>query len=244
MTGATLSEAKRHQAAGRLMVALDFADADAARRLVAALGGVPAVYKIGLEMIFAEGLGFVRETIAAGSHVFLDAKFLDIPNTVEKAAASAARLGASFLTIHATDRKTLDAAVKGRGGSPMKLLGVTVLTSLAQADLHEQGIAESPAELVLRRAMLARDAGFDGVIASPQEAAAVRTASGRDFLIVTPGIRPKGAALGDQQRVLTPTEAIAAGADYLVVGRPITAAADPARAALQIIDEIATALPG
>jgi orotidine-5'-phosphate decarboxylase len=243
MTGAGLSEAKRREAARRLMVALDFADADDARRLVGVLSGLPVIYKIGLEMLFAEGLGFVRETIAAGSQVFLDAKFLDIPNTVEKATASAARLGASFLTVHASDRKTLDAAVTGRGASGMKLLGVTVLTSLAPADLAEQGIAESPAELVLRRALLARDAGFDGVIASPQEAAAIRAATGSGFLIVTPGIRPTGAALGDQQRVLTPADAIAAGADHLVVGRPITAAPDPAQAARQIIADIATALP-
>jgi orotidine-5'-phosphate decarboxylase len=244
MTDMPLSDAKSRAAAERLMVALDFPSADAATRLIAAVNSNPVIYKVGLEMIFAEGFGFVRAMIEAGSRVFLDAKFLDIPNTVEKATASAARLGADFLTVHATDRKTLDAAVNGRGGSPMKLLGVTVLTSLDSAGLAEQGIAVRPAELVLRRAVLARDSGFDGVIASAMEASAIRAAVGQDFLIVTPGIRPTGVAAHDQQRVVTPTDAIAAGADYLVVGRPITAAADPAQAAAEIIAEIAAALPG
>jgi orotidine-5'-phosphate decarboxylase len=243
MTDLPLSDSRRRTAAERLMVALDFPSADGANRLVAALKSDPMIYKVGLEMIFAEGLGFVRAMVEAGSRVFLDAKFLDIPHTVEKATASAARLGADFLTVHATDRKTLDAAVKGRGRSSMKLLGVTVLTSLDSADLAEQGITERPAELVLRRALLARDSGFDGVIASAMEASAIRAAVGKGFLIVTPGIRPRGVAVNDQQRVVTPTDAIAAGADYLVVGRPITAAADPAQAAAEIVAEIAAALP-
>ena len=244
MTAPAPSDARRRAAAARLMVALDVSGAAEARRLIAALSGDPVVHKIGLEMIFAEGLGFVRETIEGGASVFLDAKFLDIPNTVEKATANAARLGAAFLTVHASDRKTMDAAVKGRGESGMKLIGVTVLTSLDKADLAEQGIGEGPAELVLRRALLARDSGFDGVIASALEAEAVRAAAGKGFLIVTPGIRPRGTAVDDQQRVLTPADAITAGADYLVVGRPITTSPNPAATTAQIIDEIADVLPG
>ena len=147
-----------------------------------------------------------------------------------------------FLTVHATDRKTLDAAMRGRGQSGLKLLGVTVLTNLTPADLAQQGIDDTPSELVLHRALLARDAGFDGVIASGQEAAAIRKAAGEDFLIVTPGIRPEGAASHDQARIVTPAMAIAAGADYLVVGRPITAAPEPRAAALAIGEDIARAL--
>jgi orotidine-5'-phosphate decarboxylase len=167
-------------------------------------------------------------------------KLLDIANTVEKAAANIAGLGLDYLTVHATDRKTLDAAVKGRGSSRLKLLGVTVLTSLTKADLEEQGVAGlGPAELVVHRAKLARDSGFDGVIASGQEAALVRAAIPKDFLIVTPGIRLPGGESGDQARVMTPEAAIAAGATHLVIGRPITAAVDPRAAASEIVRRIA-----
>ena len=159
--------------------------------------------------------------------MFLDAKLLDIEATVERATAAIARTGAEFLTVHAVDRKTLDAAVRGRGGSKLKLLGVTVLTNLGPADLIQQGTDIPPGELVLHRAMLAKEAGFDGVVASGLEAASIREASGTGFLIVTPGIRPKGSATQDQTRIVTPGDAISAGADYLVVGRPITAAPDP-----------------
>jgi orotidine-5'-phosphate decarboxylase len=172
--------------------------------------------------------------------VFLDMKLLDIPNTVEMAVANIAGLGFDYLTVHGTDRKTLDAAVKGRGNAGLKLLAVTVLTSLDQEDLREQGIdGRSPADLVVHRARLAKAAGFDGVIASGQEAAHVRAAVGPDFLIVTPGIRFAEGPEGDQARVMTPAKAIAAGASHLVVGRPITRAADPAAAAQAVIDEIA-----
>lgn len=230
------------QAADRLIVALDFPRADEAREAVRRLAGEVGVFKIGLELIYADGLALVNELAGAGHRVFLDAKLADIPHTVERAAASAAALGAAFLTIHGTDRKTLDAAVRGRGAHPTKLLAVTVLTSLDAADLQQQGIGMAPADLVLHRARLALDAGFDGVVASAREAAAIRAALGKDLLIVTPGIRPAGAALGDQARAATPGEAIAAGADYLVVGRPITAAPDPAAAARQIASEIAAVL--
>ena len=235
---------RRGTATGKLIVALDFPHAEEARKLVAALHGEAGMFKVGLEMIYADGLPFVRTLVESGCRVFLDAKLLDIPNTVERAAASAAALGASLLTVHGHDRKTLDAAVRGRGTSAMKLLSVTVMTSIDAGDLAEQGIAEPPAELVVRRAQLAQQAGFDGVIASALEAAAIRTATGSDFLIVTPGIRPRGAAANDQRRILTPADAIGAGADYLVIGRPITAAPDPRQAANAIIEEIEAALPG
>ena len=176
--------------------------------------------------------------------VFIDAKLLDIEATVERATAAIARSGAAFFTVHALDRKTLDAAVRGRGDSRLKLLGVTVLTNLAPADLIEQGCDHPLAELVLHRARLAKDAGFDGVIASGHEAAKIREVVGPGFLIVTPGVRPQGSDTQDQARAVTPKSAIEAGADYLVVGRPITRAADPRAAADAIVCEIAEALAG
>ncbi len=241
MTSANLSEDASAQAANRLIVALDFPAADEAAHLAALLRGHVGVFKIGLELIYADGLSLMRKLVDDGQQIFLDAKLLDIPNTVERAAASAARLGAAFLTVHGTDRKTLDAAMKGRGSAATKLLAITVLTSLDEADLREQHIGLTPAELVLRRARLADDAGFDGVVASAREAAAIRAELGDALLIVTPGIRPAGAEIADQSRVVTPAAAIASGADYLVVGRPISGAADPLAAARAIIAEMAAA---
>jgi orotidine-5'-phosphate decarboxylase len=168
-------------------------------------------------------------------------KLLDIGHTVQSATANVARMGARFLTVHASDRKTLDAAVSGRGDNPLKLLAVTVLTNLSAADLRQQGVTMAAADLVLRRARMAAEAGFDGVVASGVEAAAIRLALGPDKLIVTPGIRPAGSAVGDQARVTTPADAISSGADYLVVGRPITQAADPKAAADAIVAAIASA---
>lgn len=228
-------------AARRLIVALDVPTVEEAARLADQLHGDVGIFKIGLELVYAGGLGLARELADAGQQIFLDAKLLDIPNTVERATANAARLGAAFLTVHGTDRKTLDAAVRGRGAAATKLLAITVLTSLDAADLKQQHIALSPVELVIARAHLARDAGFDGVVASAREAASIRAAMGDGFLIVTPGIRPAGAELADQSRVVTPAEAIAQGADYLVVGRPISAAPDPLAAARKIIAEMAAA---
>ena len=176
--------------------------------------------------------------------LFVDAKLLDIEATVERATAAIARMGVAFLTVHALDKKTLAAAVRGRGDSALKLLGVTVLTNLAAADLIEQGCDHPLAELVLHRARLAMECGFDGVIASGHEAAKIRKAAGPDFLIVTPGVRPRGADTQDQVRAVTPASAIKAGADYLVVGRPITRAADPRAAAEAIVAEIDAALAG
>jgi orotidine-5'-phosphate decarboxylase len=230
------------EARDRLIVALDVPSAEAARRLIDQLGDSVGVYKIGLELLFSGGFALASEIAARGGRVFVDAKLLDIEATVERATAAVASTGAEFLTVHAVDRKTMNAAVRGRGDSHLKLLGVTVLTNLDAADLVQQGTDIPPAELVLHRAMLAKEAGFDGVVASGQEAAAIREAAGPDLIIVTPGIRPKGSASGDQARVATPASAIAAGADYLVVGRPITAANDPRAAALAIAAEIEQAL--
>ena len=226
----------------RLIVALDVPSAEQARVLIEALGDSVGVYKIGLELMFAGGMALATELASRGSRVFLDAKLLDIEATVERATASIARTGAEFLTVHAVDRKTLDAAVRGRGDSKLKLLGVTVLTNLGPADLIQQGTDIPPGDLVRHRAMLAKEAGFDGVVASGLEAASIREASGTGFLIVTPGIRPAGSATQDQTRIVTPGKAIAAGADYLVVGRPITAAPDPREAAEAIVAEIKSAL--
>ncbi|MGD0531171.1 MAG: orotidine-5'-phosphate decarboxylase [Methyloceanibacter sp.] len=229
-------------AKNRLIVALDVPSVEEARGLIDRLGDSVGVYKIGLELLFAGGLALAGELVDRGAHVFIDAKLLDIEATVERATAAVAATGAHFLTVHAVDRKTLDAAMRGRGESGLKLLGVTVLTNLGAADLVQQGIDHAPAELVLHRAMLANEAGFDGVVASGQEAAAIREAEGDEFLIITPGIRPEGGASHDQARIVTPAIAIAAGANYLVVGRPITAAPDPRAAAIAISEEIAWAL--
>jgi orotidine-5'-phosphate decarboxylase len=225
----------------KLIVALDLPSADRARALVETLGADVPFYKIGLELLFSGGLDLARDLKRSGKRVFLDMKLLDIANTVERAVATASELGLDFLTVHGHDTKTLKAAVKGRGGSTLKLLAVTVLTSLDKTDLEEQGSWLAPADLVLKRAKLAHDAGFDGVIASGQEAAAVRAATGKDFLIVTPGIRLPGGEAGDQTRITTPEDALRAGANHLVVGRPINAAADPSAAARQFLAHIALA---
>jgi len=191
-------------------------------------------------LIYAGGLALADELVKDGHRVFLDAKLLDIEATVERATAAIAKTGAHFLTVHATDRKTLDAAVRGRGDSALKLLGVTVLTNLDRADLSEQGIEMPPLALVQERARLSQDAGFDGIVASGKEAAALRERL-RNFLIVTPGIRQAGTDAQDQARVVTPSDAVEAGADYLVIGRPITRTKDPRAAAQAIAEEIAAA---
>jgi orotidine-5'-phosphate decarboxylase len=199
-------------------------------------------YKIGLELAMAGGLDLARELTRQGAQVFLDMKLLDISNTVERATRSAAQTGAAFLTVHAQDTKTLRAAVAGKAGTGLKVLGVTVLTNLDRRDLEEQGLGASPADLVLRRARLAREAGCDGVVSSGLEAAQVRAAVGPGLAIVTPGIRMPGDAAGDQARAATPQQAIASGADYVVVGRPITAAPDPSAAASAFVRAIEEAL--
>jgi orotidine-5'-phosphate decarboxylase len=226
----------------RLMVALDMPAVADARALVARLGDAASFYKIGLELVMSGGLQLARDLVGDGRKVFLDMKLLDIGNTVERATRAAAATGATFLTVHGHDSKTLRAAVAGRAGTGLKILAVTVLTSLDAADLAEQGIAASPEELVVRRARLAQDAGCDGIVASGLEAAHIRAAVGPDMLIVTPGIRLPTDAAGDQARVSTPQSAIAAGADYLVVGRPITAADNPRQAAETFVVSIEEAL--
>ena len=232
------------EAGRRLIVALDVPNVEEAKALIEALGDSVGVYKIGLELLFSGGFELARELASQGRSVFIDAKLLDIEATVECATAAIARTGAEFLTVHALDAKTLDAAVRGRASSKLRLLGVTVLTNLDRDDLKEQGVDRSPKELAVYRAMLAQEAGFDGVVASGEEAAALRQALGPGVLIVTPGIRPKGAERHDQTRSITPAEAVAAGADYIVVGRPITRAPDPRSAAEAIVREIASALTG
>ena len=211
----------------RLIVALDMPTLEDARRLVSSLDETVNFYKVGLELLFVGGLQFARDLKHMRKRVFLDMKLLDIGNTVERAVNNAAELGVNFLTVHGTDVKTMRAAVSGRADKPMKLLAVTVLTNLTGEDLRQQGSSMTPAQLVLHRAKLAFETGFDGVIASGQEAEAIRSATSPEFLIVTPGIRLAGAAADDQSRIMTPDRAISAGADYLVVGRPITEASEP-----------------
>jgi len=230
----------------RLIVALDVAGATQARQIVQAIGDAATTYKIGKQLFTAEGPQVVRDLVASGRKVFLDLKYHDIPNTVAGAVRSAAELGVSMMTVHASGgSKMLRAAVEAASQSSAKakpmVLAVTVLTSLSDSDLLEVGIAGNVLSQVLRLAALARAAGCGGVVASAQEARELRKALGEGFAIVTPGVRPAGAAAGDQARVVTPKDAIAAGATYLVVGRPILEAPDPAKAAQQIADEIAAA---
>jgi orotidine-5'-phosphate decarboxylase len=223
----------------RLIVALDLPDARSAEAMVNRLGDAVSFYKLGFELVLAGGLPFARTLIGAGKKVVLDLKLHDIANTVSRATERAAELGATFLTVHAF-APTLRAAVEGRGRSPLKLLAVTVLTSWDERDVEAEGYAHPLSQLVQRRAAEARKIGIDGLIASAAEAAALRKAVG-SMILVTPGIRPAGDAAGDQKRIVTPKDAIAAGADYLVVGRPVTAAGDPKAAAAAIVEEIAKA---
>jgi orotidine-5'-phosphate decarboxylase len=231
-----------HAARDRLIVALDMPTVEEARRLVTTLGDAATFYKVGLELLFAGGLELARALKAERKHVFLDMKLLDIGNTVERAVANATEFGIDFLTVHGHDLKTMHAAVMGRGSSRLKLLAVTVLTNLNADDLKLQGTSLAPADLVLHRARLAREAGFDGVIASGQEAARIRAAVGPGFLIVTPGIRLTGSSTDDQERIATPDHAIRGGADYIVVGRPITQADDPRLVAETFVHHIRDAM--
>lgn len=224
----------------RLIVALDLPTVVEAEAMVRRIGPSACFYKVGLQLLFAGGIDLVRRLVGEGNQVFIDAKFLDIPETVRKAVESVAKLGATFLTLHA-DPRTCKAAIEGRGASDLKLLFVTVLTSIEDADLKREGYARGLADLVLDRTDAVLAAGGDGVVASGGEAAAIRARAGSNLIIVTPGIRPAGADAQDQKRVATPAAAIAAGADYLVVGRPVTAAADPAAAAEAIVAEIRAA---
>jgi orotidine-5'-phosphate decarboxylase len=223
----------------RLIVALDVPQRDAARALVDRLAGHVGLFKVGSQVFTAAGPEIVREIVGRGERVFLDLKFHDIPNTVAGAVASATRLGVSLVDVHGLGgRAMMEAAVGALPAMGTRLLAITILTSHDEETLGEIGVNGSMAESVRRLAQLAMEAGVDGVVASPHEVALVREACGKDFLIVTPGIRPAGAALGDQARAATPAAALAAGADYLVVGRPITGADDPAAAADAIVREM------
>ena len=224
----------------RLIVALDAPSVAEARALVARIGAEASFYKVGMELVYAGGLPFVGELVDAGKKVFLDLKLHDIPNTVEKAARQVARLGATYLTVHAYPQ-TMRAALAGVAGTATGILAVTVLTSMTDADLAAAGYATGVADTVARRSDQAREIGIAGLILSPQELAAMRARVGRSLKLVTPGVRPAGAALGDQKRIATPARAIRDGADALVVGRPVTEAADPAAAAAAIVAEIAGA---
>ena len=224
----------------RLIVALDAPSAAAAEALVGRLGDSVSFYKVGMELVYGgDGLALARRLIDAGLSVFVDLKLHDIPHTVERATAQIARLGATFLTVHAYPQ-TMRAARAGAAGSGLGLLGVTALTSADDADLAEAGYAYGVAALVARRARQAEAIGLAGLVASAAEAAALR-AQGCKLTLTTPGIRPAGGEAGDQKRVATPGQAIAAGADYLVVGRPVTAAVDPRATARAIVAEIAGA---
>jgi orotidine-5'-phosphate decarboxylase len=227
----------------RLAVALDFPDAYEAMKLVDSLGQTCQWFKVGMELYYAAGNDIIRQLRDRGFDVFLDLKLHDIPNTVAGAVRSVTQTGASLLTIHATGgtaMMTAAAEVAKAPGSP-RLLAVTVLTSMDTAQLIGTGITASPADQVLRLAKLARQSGIDGFVCSAEEVASVRAATGPDTLLVIPGIRPAGTAIGDQKRVATPAQAIASGASLLVVGRPITQAKDPGAAADAILDEIAQA---
>ncbi|MDP2356292.1 MAG: orotidine-5'-phosphate decarboxylase [Beijerinckiaceae bacterium] len=222
----------------KLIVALDLPSVSAASAMVERLGDAVNFYKVGMELTYAGGLPLVSELAKAGKKVFLDLKLHDIPNTVARATEQVAELGATFLTIHAYPQ-TMKAATAAAKGSGLKLLAVTVMTSYDDSDLRDAGYAFGVKDLVARRAAQARDAGVDGLILSPEEAAAMRALLGHDMLLVTPGVRPAGADLADQKRVMTPARAIAQGANYLVVGRPVTQAHDPKAAAEAIVAEIA-----
>ena len=224
----------------RLIVALDVPTAEAAHRLVDQLAGEVGMFKVGHELYTAAGPAFVRQLVGDGHKVFLDLKFHDIPNTVAGAVGSAAALGVSFVDVHALGGPAvLEAAVGALPGLGARLLAITILTSHDRETLSRIGIGGDVLESVLRLARLARDARVDGVVASPEEIEPIREACGDELLIVTPGIRPRGAASGDQSRIATPRDARVAGADYVVVGRPITRSADPKGAARRIAEELA-----
>lgn len=235
----------RNEAAGRIMVALDFPGADAALRLVKALEGIPCWLKVGMELFYAAGPQFVAGLKERGYRVFLDVKMHDIPNTVKGGAASIARLGVDLFNVHAAGGlRMMEAAREGAEsaaglpGRPL-VIAVTQLTSTSRRVMNEEiGIPGSTEEAVVRYAELARRAGLAGVVASAREVRAIKTACGADFVTVTPGIRPASAARDDQERVMTPREALEQGTDYLVIGRPITAAPDPREALEMILKEL------
>lgn len=231
----------RESRKNRIIVALDQEDLDAAGRLVTELSGLISFFKVGSELFSAAGPDAVRMVTDSGANVFLDLKYHDIPNTVSRAVRAAAGLGVSLVNVH-----TLGGVAMMRAAADIareidpdtRVIGVTVLTSMDATDLLRVGIGDAPSEAVIRLARLAREAGLSGVVSSAREVGLLREEFGPDFTLVTPGIRPAGADVGDQKRIVTPREAFDAGADYIVVGRPIAAAADPRAAAESIIEEI------
>ncbi|MCU1232700.1 MAG: orotidine-5-phosphate decarboxylase [Candidatus Solibacter sp.] len=226
-----------------IIVALDVESASEARAMVARIGPQVGFYKVGLELYTAAGMEVVRELLGEGKQVFLDLKMYDIPETVSRAVAQVAKTGVRFLTVHAIG-SVMRAAVAARAGSGLQILGVTVLTSFGPEDMDDLGFSGTIAELVERRARKAAELGVDGVVASPLEAAAVRRAVGERMTIVTPGVRSAGVDAGDQKRVATPAQAMIDGANYLVIGRQITRASDPAGAVDRVLMEIAEAFAG
>jgi orotidine-5'-phosphate decarboxylase len=239
-----MSTAVSINARERLIFAMDVPSVAEAREFVRKLDGTVSFFKIGMELYVSSGPALVSELVSQGKKVFLDLKFFDVPETVKRAVARVVSIGATFLTIHG-DTKIIQAAVEGRGRSNLKLLAVTALTSLDTSDLQEMGFSGSVEDLVVRRASKALDYGCDGVISSPREVSKVRALAlskkAGEFLIVTPGVRPAGTATDDHKRMATPGDAIQAGADYLVVGRPIRDAADPCAKAESIVAEMQSA---
>ena len=230
---------KQTDTAQKIIVALDVPTEDAALKLIDGLGDAVRFYKVGLQLFTRYGPAFVQRVKAAGARVFLDLKFHDIPNTVQHAVRSACEIGVDMTTIHLCGGgKMIAAAVAGAGNDPALILGVTVLTSSSRETLQEIGVHGAVEDEVLRLAKLGVENGIRGVVASPQEISLLRQIFGAGLTIVTPGVRPEWAAANDQQRTLTPAAAVAAGADYLVIGRPITAHANPAEAARRIAEEI------
>jgi orotidine-5'-phosphate decarboxylase len=227
------------QSLDRLIVAIDRSSRDEILRLADQLHGAAGALKLGLQALVANGPELVREVVARGERVFLDLKVHDIPNTAQHAVAEAASLGAAMVTVHAAGGEAMLRACVARlsSGGPM-VLGVTILTSLDERELHRIGFSRTPLENAVRLARLAQQCGLPGVVASPQEVAAIRNACGGGLVIVTPGIRPEGSDQADQRRTTTPAAAIAAGADYIVVGRPITDARDPRASALALIESL------
>jgi orotidine-5'-phosphate decarboxylase len=228
----------------RLIVALDVSSSADALKIVSRLGDSVQTYKVGMQLYTAEGPKIVRDLISAGKSVFLDLKYHDIPNTVAAAVREAAHLGVSMVTVHASGgTKMLHAAIEAAqsSSSSPKILAVTVLTSMDEDDLPEIGVSGQPVDQVLKLAGIALAAGCDGIVSSAHEVRNLRTNFGENFLAITPGVRPAGVAHGDQARVVTPAEAIAAGATHIVVGRPITAAPDPEAAAEGVLREMESA---
>jgi orotidine-5'-phosphate decarboxylase len=222
----------------RLIVALDVSSAAEAQKLVARIGEAAGIYKVGLQLFTAEGPGIVRDLVTSGRRVFLDLKLHDIPTTVALAVKSAAELRVDMLTLHASGGSAMLRVATEAAAGRLNLLAVTVLTSLSDEDMQEIGVSGRASDQVLRMASMAQRAGCQGIVTSPREALMVRKALGEGFAIVTPGIRPAGAETNDQQRIATPAQAMSNGVSHIVVGRPITHASDPAKAAQAIISEM------